>query len=110
MRPTKSDHIQHRYPGHPVVATQEERLEANSPLCGPDVLLSPALAAQLLQLKPATLADMRCKGSGPKFCKAGRLVRYRLADLREWLESRTFTNTTQAKEGVSQKTAESIHA
>ncbi|MCL1825818.1 MAG: helix-turn-helix domain-containing protein [Betaproteobacteria bacterium] len=44
--------------------------------------------AKALQLSKATLDGWRCKGTtGPKFTKLGkRLVRYKWADVRQWLE------------------------
>ena len=63
----------------------------------PEGLMDPRTAAAFLGLSVATLADMRCKGTGAPFCKAGRLVRYRLSDLQNWLEGRTYNNTTEAK-------------
>ena len=60
-------------------------------------LLDPRGAAEYLGLKVASLADMRVRGAGPRFCKAGRNVRYRLADLDAWLDGRTFQSTSEAK-------------
>ena len=55
-------------------------------------LLSPEGACAFVggdrPLKPSTLAGWRVKGYGPRWCKIGHLVRYRVADLVEWLESR----------------------
>lgn len=51
----------------------------------------------LLGLKPSTLEQMRLTGRGPKFCKIGRSVRYRVEDLTAWIAERTFTNTTEAE-------------
>lgn len=45
-------------------------------------------AAAFLGLKPATLEIWRCRGEGPPFIKVGRVVRYSVADLREWLAER----------------------
>jgi predicted DNA-binding transcriptional regulator AlpA len=60
-------------------------------------LLDPQGAANYLSLKVSSLADMRVRGEGPRFCKAGRYVRYRLADLDAWLDGRTFQSTSEAK-------------
>lgn len=38
-----------------------------------------------MQVKEQTLAAWRCHREGPPFVKVGRLVRYRVADLDEWL-------------------------
>lgn len=45
--------------------------------------------AELLSVKPQTLATWRMKGIGPRYAKVGRLVRYRLADLERWMEENT---------------------
>jgi predicted DNA-binding transcriptional regulator AlpA len=36
----------------------------------------------------------RLTGGGPRFIRVGRLVRYRRADVEEWLDSRTVTSTS----------------
>lgn len=63
-------------------------------------LLNTQQAAAFLTLAPITLAEWRLTGKGPRFSKIGRSVRYRLDDLKAWLESRTFGNTAEAKAGV----------
>ena len=52
----------------------------------PDVLNSKQ-AAEFLGLKLQTLAQMRCEGRGPAFCRKNRRIRYLRADLMAWLES-----------------------
>jgi len=58
----------------------------------PNHLLTPEAAGAFLggdrPISTATLADWRCKGIGPRALKVGRLIRYRMADLEAWLESR----------------------
>ena len=49
-------------------------------------ILTTAQAAAYLQVRPQTLANMRCDSTGPKFLRRGRIVRYRLAELDRWLE------------------------
>jgi predicted DNA-binding transcriptional regulator AlpA len=39
----------------------------------------------------------RVAGTGPKFIRVGRLVRYRESDVNEWLASRTIASTSEAK-------------
>lgn len=36
-----------------------------------------------------------CKGGGPPFVKIGRLVRYRVADLEEWIAKNRYESTSQ---------------
>jgi predicted DNA-binding transcriptional regulator AlpA len=50
----------------------------------------------LLGLKPSTLEQMRLTGRGPRFCKIGRSVRYRVEDLATWINENTFKSTTEA--------------
>jgi hypothetical protein len=44
-------------------------------------------AAQLLQLSPATLATMRCRGYGPPYRKAGSRVVYLRDEVIAWLDA-----------------------
>lgn len=44
--------------------------------------------------KPNTMEIKRVNGTGPRFIKIGRLVRYDETDLDAWLESRIRTSTT----------------
>jgi excisionase family DNA binding protein len=53
-------------------------------------------AAKVLGLAPSTLAKLRLNGNGPTYCKLGRRVVYRRADLEQWLESRTTCDTSDA--------------
>jgi len=45
-------------------------------------------AAAFLGLQPATLEIWRTRREGPAFIKVGKVVRYSMADLREWMEAR----------------------
>lgn len=47
------------------------------------------VAAEMLGLRVPTLRKWRWAGTGPKFLKVGRLVRYRLSDLKEFLDGVT---------------------
>ena len=51
-------------------------------------------AAERLCLSPRTLERYRVSGEGPKFRKLGRWVRYTVADLEAWIESRTRSSTS----------------
>lgn len=50
-------------------------------------------AAAVLDISPRTLEYLRVKGSGPRFVKVGRRVRYRATDLTAYLDERTRTST-----------------
>lgn len=51
-------------------------------------------AAAFLRLSPRTLEKQRVHGDGPRYRKFGACVRYTLADLRAWADSRTFGMTS----------------
>jgi len=51
--------------------------------------------ANLLGVPAKTLEMWRYRGTGPRFVKLGRLVRYVESDLDEWVRSGTRTNTAE---------------
>jgi excisionase family DNA binding protein len=51
------------------------------------VLLTESEVAQLMQVSLARLRKWRVEKRGPRFIKIGSLVRYRSADLQQWLSS-----------------------
>lgn len=53
-----------------------------------DRLLSPKELAAYLGVSVQTVYAWRCRGGGPPCYHLGRHVRYRLADVEEWLASR----------------------
>jgi len=53
-------------------------------------------AAEYLGLKRTTLEAWRTRGSGPRFVKLGRLVKYRRSDLDAFIESRVRSNPSEA--------------
>ncbi len=61
-------------------------------------LLTETQAAELLAIKTKTLQAWRVRGGGPRYVKMGRCVRYRLADLEEYIRQRTMAHTAQAVE------------
>jgi predicted DNA-binding transcriptional regulator AlpA len=63
---------------------------------GNTATLNAQQAAKILGLAPSTLAKMRLNGNGPVYCKLGRRVVYRAADLEDWLQSRTVRDTSDA--------------
>jgi predicted DNA-binding transcriptional regulator AlpA len=52
-------------------------------------------AAEHLGLAESTLEKLRVTGGGPVFCKLGRRVVYRLADLDVWIASRRVGSTSE---------------
>lgn len=64
-----------------------------------DKYLTDLETAQLLGVRPQTLAVWRMNGRhNLPFVKVGRCVRYRLADINEWLQSRTMSKSTDTRE------------
>lgn len=61
------------------------------------VRLTTEEAAPVLGLKPKTLEGWRVAGKGPAFCKIGRAVTYRLADLMSFMDGARFATTREAK-------------
>ena len=57
-------------------------------------LLTTEEAAERLCLSARTLERYRASGEGPKFRKIGRWVRYTVADLEAWIESRKRSSTS----------------
>lgn len=53
-------------------------------------------AADYVRLGKPTLERFRISGDGPMFCKLGGAVRYRRADLDEWLQSRLVRSTSES--------------
>lgn len=58
----------------------------------PNYLLSTQQASEFFGGSPATatLHIWRGQGRGPRYCKLGGKVRYRLADLERWLQERVI--------------------
>lgn len=65
----------------------------------PKLYLNSQEAADILRISIRTLERMRVEGTGPKYLKAGAGTRsrvlYRPADLDIWLESRSFSSTSE---------------
>jgi integrase len=66
------------------------------------------LAARFVGLSESTLAKLRLNGNGPVYCKLGRRVVYRPADLEQWLQSRTETRIAKATRPARVPTLEQI--
>lgn len=54
-----------------------------------DKLVNEFVAADMLGLSPSWLRQHRVKGTGPRFIKLGRAVRYRIGDLTAYIEARS---------------------
>ena len=58
------------------------------------VLLDEKEAAQFFSATPSGLRKWRYTGTGPKFYRCNKLIRYRLSDLEAWLENTCVVNPT----------------
>lgn len=58
-------------------------------------ILTTLEAARYVRLGKPTLERLRITGAGPRFLKLGGAVRYRKADLEDWLESRLTRSTSE---------------
>jgi len=61
--------------------------------------MTPAQLAEFLQTTTDRLYDMRSKGTGPRFIKVGREVRYLWPDIKVWLAANTYTSTSSRQAG-----------
>ena len=61
-----------------------------------DHLLDQREAALILKISVRTLERHRGAGTGPRFCRLGRLVRYRECDLEEWLGRSLHSSTSDS--------------
>lgn len=62
----------------------------------PDTLVDEREAASILCYSVRALQNWRHRGGGPRFVKvSSRSVRYRRADLLDWIAERTVSHTSQ---------------
>jgi hypothetical protein len=62
-------------------------------------LLTQREAALALRLSERTLERLRVTGTGPRFVKAGRSIRYREGDLEVWIAGRVVGSTSEVVGG-----------
>lgn len=69
------------------------------PPATPKPYLNSQEAADILRISIRTLERMRVEGTGPQYLKAGAGTRsrvlYRQSDLDAWLESRSYSSTSE---------------
>jgi hypothetical protein len=66
-----------------------------------DKLLTTEEFCELASISVRYAKALRVKGGGPPFVKFGTPVRYRLADVRAWIASRTVSSTSAASPQVA---------
>lgn len=59
-------------------------------------LLTPEQAAERLAMPVLTLQTWRKNGTGPRFYKLGRRIRYRAEDLEQWIEKQATNHGAAA--------------
>ena len=65
---------------------------------GPESLLSQRQLADILGVSCRTIEGWRRDGTGPEYCRInGRLVRYRLGTVLEWVQSHSFKSIAEEK-------------
>ena len=64
-----------------------------------DNYFTPHEAAEYLRTSVSTLAKRRLYGEGPKFCRIGRAIRYRRADLDEFMARSRVQSTSECVDG-----------
>ena len=60
-----------------------------------DPLLHSTQVAKVLGVSPSWLAKSRLNGTGPRFIKIGRAVRYAMSAVREYILSRQRNSTSE---------------
>jgi predicted DNA-binding transcriptional regulator AlpA len=60
-----------------------------------DELLSQKEVAQKLRISERTLERHRLAGTGPRYARLGRLIRYRECDVADWVHDTLRTSTSQ---------------
>ena len=64
-------------------------------------LIGEKAAADFLSVSVRTVQAMRVRGGGPRYVRmSARCIRYRRSDLRDWLEDKLRTSTSDAVEPV----------
>lgn len=68
--------------------------------------LTTAEAAAYLRLSTRTLEKHRCIGSGPRFRKLGRIIRYTIPELDKWASARMCEMTSEPDDVPSRRREE----
>ena len=68
------------------MASKKSRRATSAPTFEPEYVPD-IVAARIIGASAPTLRRWRHEGCGPKFCRLGGLVRYKLSDLRAWAQA-----------------------
>jgi predicted DNA-binding transcriptional regulator AlpA len=66
-------------------------------------LLDQHEAAEILGVSVRTLERHRIAGTGPQYCRLGRLVKYRMGDLEEWVRQCLQKSTSEVFKRLKQQ-------
>jgi predicted DNA-binding transcriptional regulator AlpA len=69
-----------------------------------DALLTDADLARRLQVDQRTLARWRALGTGPKYVRLGRTVRYAVEDLQAWLDECQARSLEEERRSAARET------
>src|SRR5262249_4187564 len=83
-----------RRPDH-LSRTEDAAMTASTKNAEIDPLLQPVHVAKLLGVSSSWLAKSRLNGTGPRFIKVGRAVRYAQSAVREFILSRQRVSTSE---------------
>lgn len=77
-----------------IISNNEKQLELTKSL---PTLMDQRTLASYLSKSPSWCERARWDGSGPKFIKCGKAVRYRASDVLDWIESHVCNSTHQTE-------------
>lgn len=84
-----------------------EQIATNHPVDAPERFVDEKFVADLFAISTGYLANLRYQGGGPKYYNLGkpgrgRCIRYRLADVLTWADSRAASSTSEYTPGVAE--------
>ena len=68
-------------------------------------LLTEADVARQLRVDPRTLSRWRSLGTGPRYVRVGRAVRYVAQDLQTWLDDRQARSLAEERDSAAEQHA-----
>src|SRR5207249_3070980 len=86
----------HRRQGASRIDSTEWNIKFSGGTLRPDPLGEPSEVAAFLKIPPKTLAQWRYLGTGPRWSKVGRHVRYRWTDVEEWFNAQARSGSGAA--------------
>ena len=80
----------------PFSSKDPQRQILPAPASSPQRLLSRDEVDAIYGIAKRFLEIAACKGGGPAFVKVGRLTRYRVQDIEDWIARNRFSSTSEA--------------